>query len=288
MHASPRRPLRPSRLGWAFGLCAAIATAGVLLRLEGDACAFAVKRPAAAVKAVTVKDNSGRAIYYVAVDGSMRCSFGSVPADGLYASLSAHDYGTADVCGAYLDVFGPGGTKVRVQVIDRCQGCSPGTLDIGRTAFGRLAPIGRGRIDVRWRQVRDPFASAPRLAFRMKAGSDPDWLGLLVLNHANGLRSVEVRSGDGWRPLRRGLDNHWALSRPGAGPFTVRVTDVYGNRREITSVRLAPGETQRSKVQMYDGPARPMATTQTSIPSPPPSAVEPSPSPPQRESPRCG
>ncbi|GAB3684025.1 hypothetical protein GCM10027589_53420 [Actinocorallia lasiicapitis] len=274
MHASPRRQIKPSRLGLAAAGTVVLVTAGVLLRLEGDACA-----------AVFARDTAGQAFHYTGSGGDNRCSFGALPADGMFVSLAAADYGQADLCGSWLDVAGPDGRQVRVQVVDRCAGCADGALDMGDRAFAKLAPLSQGRLDVRWRRVRDPFPAPPALAVRVKPASNAHWLGLIILGHANPLRSVEARSGDGWRPLTRGLDNHWVLTEPGGGPYTLRVTDAYDNQKVLPDVNLTPGLTQTTGLRMYGGAAP--AAVQSGVPAPPVGAALP-PEPPLRSTPHCG
>jgi hypothetical protein len=234
-------------------------TVGVMFRLEGDACASA--------------DVRGQAYHYVGSDGDQRCSFGSLPEDGLYASVSAAEYGQARACGAFIDVQGPNGKSVRAKVVDRCASCAHGTVDLGERAFAELAPLSAGHTEVSWDWVRDPVPTPPGLAFRIKPDSHAAWMAVLVLDHVNPLTTLELKSGSSWRPLQRGLDNYWVASRPGEGPYTFRLADSYGDRRTVSSVRLAPGETQRSKVRMYDGPPSPMATDRSTTPEPAASAT---------------
>ncbi|WP_214415194.1 expansin EXLX1 family cellulose-binding protein [Sphaerisporangium fuscum] len=193
----------------------------------------------------------GQATFYELRSGGGNCSYLTPPADGLYVALSPGEYAGAAACGGYLDVTGPRGT-VRVKVVDQCPECARGQLDLSRAAFARIADPGKGTAGVTYRPVRDPRVGAP-LSFRVKEGSSRWWLALLVIDHGNPLRSVEVRGTDGgWHKLARTDYNYWiASSGMGKGPFTVRVTDSRAHRATAERVRLAPALIQRAAATMY-------------------------------------
>jgi expansin (peptidoglycan-binding protein) len=95
-------------------------------------------------------------------------------------------------------------------------------------------------------------AVAGGLTFVVKSGSSRYWLGLLVDNAGNRLRSVEVQVGGRWLALSRTDYGYWlANGGAGSGPFTVRVTDVAGHRAVARNVRLAPDQVQRTSVRLY-------------------------------------
>ncbi|HEY2671518.1 MAG TPA: hypothetical protein VGJ07_14265, partial [Rugosimonospora sp.] len=102
---------------------------------------------------------------------------------------------------------------------------------------------------------------------------------LLVDSHGNPLRSVEVRSAGGpWHALDRADYNYWlASSGLGTGPFSVRVTDVYGNRATASGIRMAPTALQQTQVWMYGhSPAAPSAAaSHWSAPASPSLSVSP-------------
>ena len=218
--------------------------------------------------------------------GGGACALPGEPPDNLHVGLPTVEFGTADVCGAYLDVTGPRGT-VRVQVTDHCRHCPEGTIDITRKAFAQIADVGAGRAPVHYELVRNPPLAAP-LSLRVKEGSSAWFLQLQVLDHGNPLRSVELAlpDGGGWRPLTRTADNHWQASDPGpgAGPFTVRITDVHGQSATVAGITLTP-TTQPTNARLYPAPVAPpppastSTTTTTTILTPPaPAPPEPEPS----------
>ncbi|MEU5879100.1 expansin EXLX1 family cellulose-binding protein [Spirillospora sp. NPDC047279] len=265
MHATPRR--RP-RFRWIWVAVAVVAVGAVtvgMIRLQEKACAATVA-PANAVTPVTpvtpvtsvtsvTSETAGTAVHHP--DWSVvMCSMGPLPATGHYVSVSAEEYGQATLCGAYLEIDGPEGA-VRAQIVDRCRACAPGRLDLSERAFAEIGDPAKGVIPIRYRLVRDP-RPASRLAVRVKPGSTEDWLALLVLGHGNPITRVDLHTGDGWRPLRRGLDNHWTISRQGAGPYRVRVADRHGNQAVLPRVQLSSSTVQRTTVRLY-GTQRPNA-----------------------------
>jgi expansin (peptidoglycan-binding protein) len=247
-----------------------------MIRLQETACA--------ATDPDTGSDTRGTAVFHN--DWSVvLCSMGPLPDNGLYASLSPGEYDGAALCGSYLEATGPRGT-VRAQVVDRCRGCAYGRIDLSERAFSRIGDVGKGVIPVRYRLVRNP-EPVPRLAVRIKPGSTSEWLALLVLGHGNPVSRVEVRrTGEGWRSLRRGLDNYWSLSGPGAGPFLVRVTDRFGGKATLPDVDPRFAGTQSGSARLYGPLAKPNTASQSAVPrtpksSPPIAPKETSKQPPQ-------
>jgi expansin (peptidoglycan-binding protein) len=219
------------------------------------------------------------ATHYDSVDGG-NCSLPAAPADHLDVALSHVEYGTADACGGYLDVTGPGGT-VRVLVTNQCPECPVGHLDLSKTAFARLAPLEVGQVAVSYSLVRNPPLSQP-IAVRVKTGSSRWWLQIQALDHGNPLAGFELLTADGWRSLVRTGDNYWMAENPGPGdgPFLVRITDIYGQTATADGIELAPDVVQRTGARLYgpgagapppapEAPAPPPETTTTGPPPPP-------------------
>jgi expansin len=223
---------------------------------------------------------SGKATFYELASGGGNCSYVGPPSDGLFVALSPGEYKAAAACGGYLDVTGPRG-KVRVKVVDQCPECETGHIDLSRKAFARIADPVQGIVNVSYRAVRNPTLPGP-LSFRVKEGSSQFWFAVLVIDHGNPLSTVEVRSGgSGWRTLQRTDFNYYvAESGVGSGPFTIRVTDVYGHRATASGIRLAPAQVQRTRAVMYGkGAAAPVPSRSPSPSRKPSHAPKPSPSP---------
>ena len=189
---------------------------------------------------------TGEGTYYLG-DGSGNCSY---PAGGsvLYAAMNEADYEMSKACGAYIEATGPKGT-VTVRIVDRCPECAPGDIDFSPEAFDQIAERRAGRVPISWHLVSAP-ASVTTMQFVVKDGSNPWWIGIQVRNHANVLSSVEAQVNGSWVKLERQQYNYFlAPNGLGNGPFTLRVTDLYGEQLVKTGVTLSPTAVQPSNLQ---------------------------------------
>jgi expansin (peptidoglycan-binding protein) len=289
MHESRRQPVQPVRRPWVWiaVAVAAVAAIGVsTLHFVTAACAagrFPVLQPAAYGQAGPPLVNTvtqGRAFFYNPGSGQGTCSFGLLPADGLYVSLGAPQYAAGAACGSYLDITGPAGT-VRAQVVDNCPGCANGGIDMSAAAFRRVANPSSGVALVSYRLARDPQLPGP-LGVRVAQAATPTWLAIQVLNHGNPLASVAVRTAGRfrWQPLTLSPDDYWAApSGAGPGPFQVQVTDMFGHRVVLTGIRLAPGSLQPTRVLMYTAgpPSHHQSAATPASPSGPATTMSPAP-----------
>lgn len=226
------------RLAWGASLVTALA----LVALGAQAG----KNAACAASART----TGRAVFGGAGALGGDCSLSGALRGDLLAAVSAEEYAGSAACGAYLDVTGPLGT-VRVQVVDGCPPCAPGELDLSRSAFARIAGPGQEIVRVGYHTVHNPEIPRP-VAFRLKKGSSPRWLAIQAVDHGNPLQRLEILKDGRWRALSRDSDNYWVAAHGiGVGPYTVRITDVYGQRLIATGIHLAPEGLQRTTRRLY-------------------------------------
>jgi|GEM_PF-6995823 len=276
---------------WTALVVATVAAAALwVVRPHPEACRSAVtSAPAPARPATTanspapeqVSDDervdppvAGQARYYTFSPG-VACSFPDLPLDGYYIGVPTGEYdGSAD-CGAYMDLNGPLGT-VRAQVVDRCPGCGPHQYDLSTAAFARIADPAAGVAQIGLSRVHNPSPPSD-LVYRMADGSSPGWLGLLFTDTGNPLSRVEIRpdSGGPGYTLTRGMDDYWSISGPGAGPFTVLVTDADGHQVEVPGITIDPGRVQHTGRSLYALPASSSVIT----PAPAPTPVTPAPVP---------
>jgi expansin (peptidoglycan-binding protein) len=183
--------------------------------------------------------HEGEGTYYSA-DGSGNCSFDPSPSDLLVAALNTTDYHGSLMCGAFIEVSGPSGT-VTVRVVDRCPECAVGDVDMSPQAFERIAPLVAGRIAIRWRLLSPAISG--NISYKFKEGSNQWWTAVQIRNHRNPIYSVEYRTGAGaWQPMVRQSYNYFlAETGLGAGPATLRVTDIYGNTIVDTGLNWSAG-----------------------------------------------
>lgn len=184
---------------------------------------------------------------FYAGDGSGNCSY---PAGGsvLYAAMNHTDYAASYSCGAYVRATGPDGS-VTVQIVDQCPECPAGDLDFSPQAFDLIADPIDGRVPISWQVVSAP-AAIGTLQFVVKDGSNPWWIGFQVRQHANIITAVEAQTPSGWQQLERQSYNYFlAPAGLGAGPFTLRVTDIYNEQLTKAGITLTPDAVQSSTLQ---------------------------------------
>ncbi|MGC4748540.1 expansin EXLX1 family cellulose-binding protein [Micromonospora sp. DT201] len=253
------------------GITVLAAALGITLAVRGGAT------PACAAPPTGSTIHKGQASFYDAGRSGGTCSFPNPPADRLYVALGASEYSAAAACGSYLDVSGPKG-KVRVMVMDQCGGCRPGKIDLSDEAFAKIADRAQGIAPVTYQAVVNPPLDGG-LTFRMKGGASQYWFAVQVGNHGNPLRSVEAKGpSGGFRKAARQNDNYWTVEGGlGPGPYSIKVTDVYGRQATATTIRMVTKQIQRSTATLT-GPDT--ARTPSSSPSAQPTpTVTPSPTP---------
>ncbi|GGQ76819.1 expansin EXLX1 family cellulose-binding protein [Couchioplanes azureus] len=228
------RLLRPRWLATGGAvLLAGVLGVAILLQNGGGACAA----PPTSAK------RSGKATFYDLAGTVGNCNF-APPADDLYVALGRSEYSGALSCGSYLDVTGPKGT-VRVKVFDSCPECTPGWLDLSRTAFQRIADPVQGIVPITYRAVPDAPTPGP-LSITFAEGSSQYWWAVLIDNHANPIAKVRAKGpGGDWMTASRTDYNFWIIDRQtGNGPFQIAVTDIYGKTVTARNVKLVPKKKQ--------------------------------------------
>lgn len=214
----------------------------------------------------------GEATYYTTANGDGNCMFGPSPDNLMVAAIGYLDYGNPEpenepwngpaavYCGAYVEATGPNGTVV-VRIVDKCPdvyippalGCGQGHLDMSPQAFARIAPIHLGRVPITWRVI-SPDLGRP-IAYHIKPDSSEWWTAIQVRHHRNPIVSLEYRDQAGqWRPLLRQDYNYFVARDMGPGPYTLRVTDRYGNVLEDSGIPLVEDRETSGRAQFPSGP----------------------------------
>lgn len=188
--------------------------------------------------------------YYASGDGS--CMFGPSPTDLMVTALNAEEYQTAAWCGAYVRASGPKGT-ITVRIVDLCPECKAGHLDLSEQAFAKIADPVQGRVSITW-QVISPALSGT-IAYHFKDGSSQWWTAVQVRNHRNPVVKLEfLRSGQ-WVNVPRTSYNYFVWQAGmGPGPYSFRVTDLYGNVLTDQNISLVVDGTVKGAKQFPAAP----------------------------------
>jgi expansin len=191
-------------------------------------------------------DESGSGTYYDA-DGTGNCGFDATPNDLMVAAMNHADYGTADWCGACLDVTGPSGT-VTVRVVDQCPGCAHGDLDLSPQAFQVLAPLAQGRIPITWHEVACDVGGP--IDYHFKDGANAFWTAIQIRNHRYPIARLQALVNGDFIDVPR-LDYNYFVqdSGLGTGPYTLRVTDTRGQMLDDNGVALGDNITRSGAAQ---------------------------------------
>ncbi len=147
----------------------------------------------------------------------------------LVGAMNQADYQGSAACGRCAEASGPNGS-VTVRIVDRCPECKPGDIDFSPQAFERIAEMRAGRVPITWRYV--PCEVPGTISYRYKEGSSQWWVGIQVRGHRHGIARFEAAEGDGaFQEVPRENYNYFvATGGLGPGPFTFRLTDVYGHQ----------------------------------------------------------
>lgn len=194
---------------------------------------------------------TGEGTYYDAT-GAGNCSFDPTPDDLMVAAMNHTDYGTADWCGACLEVTGPQGV-VTVRVVDQCPGCAKGDLDLSPQAFQVLSPLSAGRIAISWHEV--PCTVNGPIAYHFKDGANAFWTAIQIRNHRYPIAKVEAQVNGAYVSIPR-LDYNYFVqdSGLGDGPYALRVTDTRGHVVEDTGIALGDNVTRTGTGQFATCP----------------------------------
>ncbi len=190
---------------------------------------------------------TGDGTYYNA-DGSGNCSFDASPNDLMVAAMNDPDYAGSALCGACATVTGPKG-QVTVRIVDRCPECKHGDLDLSPQAFGKIADMSAGRVSISWQLVACDVTGP--IQYKFKEGSNQWWSAVQIRNHRYAIDKLEFKDDSGkYVSVARESYNYFVQSSGmGPGPYTFRVTDVFGHTLEDTGIAFVEGGVKDGKAQ---------------------------------------
>lgn len=192
--------------------------------------------------------HSGDATFYTYASGAGACSFDSTLNDLMVGAMNAIDYAGSQMCGAYVSVTGPLGT-IQIRIVDLCPGCSAGGIDLSPSAFAKIADTSLGRVPIKW-QVIPSMAITP-IVYHFKDGSSQWWTAVQIRNHRYPIYSFEYLTAQKtFESVDRATYNYFVESGGmGPGPYTFRVTDIYGHTVTDSSIALTPSADVAGKAQ---------------------------------------
>ncbi len=143
-------------------------------------------------------------------------------------AMNLEDYNDAQLAGAYIQVTGELGT-INMFVSDLLPEGKKGDLDLYTDAFPLIAPVEKGRVPVSWNIIPLDSAENAPVSFKFKEGSTAYWCGVQVRNHRYPITKLEYLNAEGeFIEINRRPYNYFESMEMGAGPFTFRITDIYG------------------------------------------------------------
>jgi len=143
---------------------------------------------------------------------------------------------------------------IHVLVTDLLPEGKKGDLDLYTDAFPLIAPVEKGRVPISWRIIPLDTAKDEPVSYKYKDGSTEFWCAVQVRNHKYPIETLEYLNQDGvFVSLpRRNFNYFEAASGLGKGPFTFRITDIYGQTIIDRGIPFTPDEIQKGIVQFPD------------------------------------
>ncbi len=167
-----------------------------------------------------------------------------VSEDYWIVAMNLADYNDAQLAGAYLEVTGELGT-INMLVTDLLPEGKKGDLDLYVDAFPLIAPAEKGRVPVSWKIVPLDTAENAPVCYKYKEGTTEYWCGVQVRNHRYPITKLEYLDENGeFIEVKRRPYNYFESMDMGKGPFTFRITDIYGQVVIDENIPLSTDDTE--------------------------------------------
>lgn len=167
-----------------------------------------------------------------------------VSTDYWIVAMNLADYNDGQLAGAYLEVTGELGT-INMLVTDLLPEGKKGDLDLYVDAFPLIAPVEKGRVPVSWKIVPLDTAEGAPVCYKYKEGTTEFWCGVQVRNHRYPITKLEYLGENGeFIEIKRRPYNYFESMDMGKGPFTFRITDIYGQVVIDENIPLSTDDTE--------------------------------------------
>ena len=167
-----------------------------------------------------------------------------VSTDYWIVAMNLADYNDAQLAGAYLEVTGELGT-INMLVTDLLPEGKKGDLDLYVDAFPLIAPKEKGRVPVSWKIIPLDTAENAPVCYKWKEGTTEFWCGVQVRNHRYPITKLEYLNKNGeFVEIKRRPYNYFESMEMGKGPFTFRITDIYGQVIIDENIPLSTDDTE--------------------------------------------
>ena len=189
----------------------------------------------------------GSATYYTLLDdaaGTARsgnCSFVNNDIKPYYGAMYTPVYDNSNYCGVCVEVTGKKGTQI-IQIVDQCPSCHvEGDIDLSPTAFQAIiGDLSIGKSTISWKAVACPLAGKN---IRVSTQGSNQWYAKVIIEqHVNKIKAVDIYNASAWKSLVRGADNGWTTSGVSIpGNTQVRITDIFDEQVIVDGVEIASG-----------------------------------------------
>ena len=184
------------------------------------------------------------------------CGFPTSQQQYYHGAMNHEDYDSAAACGTWVHITGPSG-EVTAFIDDECPECKKGDIDLGPRTFAVIGDLKAGRIPISWRYVEAPITGP--IQYFWKDGSSQWHIELQIRNHRYAINKVEICIPPGdFLPMPRQTYNFFKLAGGvGAlpGPYTIRVTDIFGRQLVDSNVALVAEQVFDGKANFPEGQA---------------------------------
>lgn len=191
--------------------------------------------------------SQGSATYYTLLDdaaGTARsgnCSFVNNDIKPYYGAMYTPIYDNSNYCGVCVEVTGKKGTQI-IQIVDQCPSCHvDGDIDLSPAAFQAIVgDLSIGKSGIVWKAVACPFAGKN---IRVTTQGSNQWYAKVIIEqHINKIKAVEIFNSGSWKSLVREADNGWTTSGISIpGNTQVRITDIFDEQVVVDGVEIASG-----------------------------------------------